>query len=109
MIIEIKRWDNNAIIICGEYESIKDCIEKNKDKSFYRANLHSADLSFANLHSADLSCANLSCTDLHSANLHSANLSCAKNINKYSTTPLYSMIDQVGIIRAYKIVNAKNE
>src|SRR3990167_6891967 len=89
MKIEIKRWDNNEIIICGEYESVRNCLERNKDKSFYRANL-----SFANL---------------SSANLSSANLSFAKNLNKYITTPLYSMLDQIGNIRAYKLVNKDNE
>ena len=34
--IEIRRWDNNKLIICGEYESVKDCLKKNKSKSFYR-------------------------------------------------------------------------
>ena len=169
MKIEIKRWDNNEIIVCGEYENIRDCLEKNKNKSFYRAdlsfanlrsadlnsanlrsadlnsadlnsadlnsadlrfaNLNSADLRFANLNSADLrsadlSSANLRSADLRSADLSSANLSfanlsfanlnsadlrSAKNINKYITTPLYAMLDQPGIIRAYKIVNSKNE
>ena len=149
MKIEIRRWDNNEIILCGEYESIKDCLEKNKDKSFYRANLSYANLRFANLHSAnlssadlssadlrfadlssadlrfanlssadlsyaDLNSANLSYADLNSADLSSADLSyanlrSAKNINKYITTSLYAMLDQPGIIRAYKIVNSKNE
>jgi hypothetical protein len=63
MKVEIKnRWDGN-IILCGEYESIKDCLEKNKEK----------DLSSANLRSADLSSADLSFADLSSANLSSAN------------------------------------
>src|SRR3990167_6194383 len=129
MNIEIKRWDNSEIIICGEYESVKDCLERNKDKSFYRADLRSADLSSAdlrsaNLRSANLSYANLRSADLRSATLRSAALSyanlrsadlssadlrSAKGINKYLTTPLYSMLDQVGIIRAYKLVNGKNE
>ena len=79
MQIEIKRWDNNKVIVCGEYESIKDCLEKNHEISFYRAdlssaNLSSADLSSANLSSADLSSANLRSADLSSADLSSANL-----------------------------------
>ena len=74
MKIEIKRWDNNEIIICGEYESVRNCLERNKDKSFYRADLRSA-----------------------------------KNLYKYITTPLYSMLDQIGNIRAYKLVNKDNE
>ena len=87
--IEIKRWNNARIIISGEYESIKDCLEKNKDKSFYMADLNSA--------------------DLRSADLRSANLRFAKNFNKFSFTPLYGMFDQPGAIIAYKIVNSKNE
>jgi len=79
MKIEIKRWDNNAIIICGKYESVRDCLEKNKDKSFYRANLRyadlsSADLSYADLRSADLRFADLRSADLSSADLRSADL-----------------------------------
>ena len=77
MKIEIRRWDNNEIIVYGEYESIKDCLEKNNNKSFYRANLSSADLSSADLRYANLSYANLSYADLRSANLRSANLSSA--------------------------------
>jgi hypothetical protein len=75
--IEIRRWDNNEIIVCGEYESIATCIEKNKDKSFFRANLRSADLSSANLSSANLSSADLRYADLSYADLSSANLSSA--------------------------------
>ena len=59
MKIEIKRWDNGKIIVCGEYESIKECLEKNSS-----ADLSSADLRSANLRSADLRYA-----DLRSANL----------------------------------------
>ena len=70
--IEIRRWDNQEIIVCGEYESVKDCLKKNKDKSFYRA-----DLRYADLRSADLRYANLRSVDLRSANLRSADLSYA--------------------------------
>src|SRR3990167_5233697 len=102
--ITISRWDTNKVIICGRYESIKDCLEKNKSKSFYRANLSLADLSWANLssanlssadlRSANLSSADLSLADLSLADLSWANLSSAKNINKYIATPLYTMLDQ---------------
>jgi len=54
MKIEIKNRFSEKTILCGDYESVKDCLEKNS----------SADLSYTNLHSADL----------HSANLRSANL-----------------------------------
>jgi len=80
MKIEIRRWDNDEIIVCGEYESIKDCLERNKGKSFYRADLRSANLSSANLSSANLSSANLSSADLCSANLNYADL-CSANLN----------------------------
>ena len=108
MKIEINRWDNQEIIVCGEYESVKDCLEGNKDKSFYRANLRSADLRSADLSSANLRSADLSSADLSLADLRSANLRSAKNINKYLTTPLYTMLEQTGKIRAYKLVNKDN-
>jgi hypothetical protein len=83
MKIEIKNRFTNEIIICGEYESIKDCLEKNKDKNLRFADLRSADLSSANLRSADLSSANL-----RSADLRSADLRYAKNIK----LPIMSII-----------------
>ena len=44
MKIEIKsRWDNK-IILCGEYESIKDCLEKNRGANLRGANLRGANL-----------------------------------------------------------------
>lgn len=45
MKIEIRRWDNNEITVSGGYESVKDCLEKNNDKCFSRANLSRANLS----------------------------------------------------------------
>jgi len=49
----------------------------NGNGSGIKANLHSADLSYADLRSADLHSADLSYADLRSANLHSADLSYA--------------------------------
>jgi hypothetical protein len=73
MKIEIKsRFDSSKIIVCGEYESVKDCLEKNRS-----ANLSLANLSLANLSSADLRSANLYLANLRSANLSLANLSLA--------------------------------
>jgi len=49
MKIEIKnRWDNK-ILLCGEYESIKDCLEKNRDANLMGADLWSADLEGADV------------------------------------------------------------
>ena len=69
MKIEIKNKINGKIILCGEYESVADCINKNSS-----ADLSYADLSYADLSSADLSSADLSSADLRSADLSSADL-----------------------------------
>ena len=89
MKIEIRRWDNDEIIVCGEYESIKDCLERNKGKSFYRADLSSANLNSASLNCADLCSANLRYADLRSASLNSANLRYAKIKEPTIFTDLY--------------------
>jgi hypothetical protein len=68
--IEIKNRFSGEIILCGEYESIKECLEKNKT-----ANLSGANLYGANLSGADLSGANLSRADLYGADLYGADLS----------------------------------
>jgi len=77
MNIEIRNKWNDEIILCGEYESIKDCLEKNIGANLRSANLIGANLSSANLSSAYLSDANLRGANLSSANLSSANLSSA--------------------------------
>ena len=66
----VSRYDSNKIIVCGEYESIKDCLEKNRS-----ADLSGANLGGANLSGADLIDANLIGADLRGANLRGANLS----------------------------------
>lgn len=76
-----KPFDGNKILYTGDGASIKEVLE--------RAVKEGADLS--------------------EANLSEANLSRAKNVNKYLTTPLYMLLDQPGKIRAYKLVNNKNE
>ena len=73
------------------------------------ANLSGANLSGANLSGADLSGANLSRANLSRANLSVANLSGAKNFNAWATDDLRILLDQPGKIRAYKLVNEKNE
>jgi hypothetical protein len=77
MLIEIKnRWDN-SIIISGEYESIKDALQKNKGANLKGADLSSTYLSRADLKGADLSSADLSSADLRGADLRGAYLSSA--------------------------------
>jgi hypothetical protein len=73
------------------------------------ANLSGADLSGANLSGANLSRAYLSRANSSRANLSGANLSEAIGVNKYLTTPLYILLDQLGKIRAYKLVNSALE
>ena len=72
MKIEIKNRFTGEVILSGEYENIRDCLERNRS-----ANLSSADLRSANLSSADLRLADLSSANLNSANLSSADLSSA--------------------------------
>ena len=133
MYIKIKRWDTEAIIIKGKYNSIKDCIEKNKHLSFYRADLQKADLRNAdlwradlqeadfqkadlqeadlqgtNLWGADLRGANLQKVKLYSVDLREANLRRIKGINKYAINPLYGILDNKVNI-AYKLVDKDNE
>jgi hypothetical protein len=73
----------------------------------YGADLYGANLYGANLSRANLSGANLSGANLSGADLYGANLSGAKNITKYLTTPMYMLLDQIGEIRAYKLVTAE--
>jgi len=83
--MEIKNRFDGKIIVCGEYDSIKECLEKNKTANLsganlyganlYRANLYRADLYGADLSLADLSGADLSLADLSGANLYRADLS----------------------------------
>jgi len=54
MKIEIKNRWTDEIILCGEYESIKDCLEKNRDANLRGANLGGANLWDANLRDAYL-------------------------------------------------------
>ena len=75
----------------------------------YSANLYSVNLNFADLTFANLNSANLNSANLKSTNLKSTNLESIKGINKYYTTPLYMLKDQIGKIRAYKLVNSQLE
>ena len=47
--------------------------------------------------------------DLYRADLYRADLSGATGFNKYLVSPLYGMLDQVGKIRAYKLVNESGQ
>ena len=60
----VSRFDSGKVLLCGKYESIKDCLEKNKEANLSGANLYGANLSGAHLYGANLSGANLSGADL---------------------------------------------
>ena len=124
MEIKIKNRFNGSLLFLVKAESLKVALEiaVKKDADLSSANLSSADLSLANLRSANLSYADLHSADLHgadlryadlhgadlsSADLSSANLSSAKGVNKYLCTPLEILREQIGKIRAYKLVNSE--
>ena len=87
MKIEIKsRWDDKRILLCGEYESIKDCLEKNRS-----ADLTGAYLRGANLEGADLTGANLEDAYLRGAYLTGANLMDAKYKEPLFLPDIYSL------------------
>ena len=71
MKIEIKDWRNGKILFSGNFDSVKEAIEKAISSD---ANLRGADLINANLSGANLSGANLINANLRGANLSGANL-----------------------------------
>ena len=38
----VSRWDSSKVLLCGKYESIKDCLEKNRGAYLRGANLGGA-------------------------------------------------------------------
>ena len=80
----VSRWDSNKVLLVGKYESIKDCLEKNRGAYLRGAYLEGADLRGANLGGADfrgayLRGANLRDADLRGADLRRADLRGAEN------------------------------
>jgi len=74
MKIEIKNRFNGSIIISGNFEDIKDCLEKNRGADLRGADLRGADLIGADLRDANLRDANLRDANLRGADLRDANL-----------------------------------
>ena len=91
MKFEIKSRFDGKILFSIEIETLKLAVE-------------AAVKNNTNLRSADLGSA-----DLANADLRGADLRDAKGINKYITTPLYILLDQVGKIRAYKLTKENDE
>ena len=69
MKIEIKHRFTRSIIVSGDYESVKDCLEENRG-----AHLRGADLRDTNLRGADLEGAHLEDAHLEGTNLRGADL-----------------------------------
>jgi len=97
-LIKIKNRYDDTVIISGKYESIKDCLEKNRDADLRYADLRYADLQgsdlqgsylryadlwYANLQGSDLQGSDLQNADLQNANLQNANLRNANLQNAY--------------------------
>jgi len=70
----VSKWNSSKVLLCGRYETIKDCLEKNRGVCLRDADLESANLENVYLEDADLEGADLSGTDLESANLENADL-----------------------------------
>ena len=74
MKVEIKNRWNGEIILSGEYENIKECLERNRAAYLGDADLEGADLEGANLRGADLRGAYLGDAYLRGADLRGADL-----------------------------------
>ena len=75
----VSRWDSNKVLLVGKYESIKDCLEKNRDAYLGGASLGGADLRDAYLGGASLRGADLRDAYLGGASLGGADLRGVKN------------------------------
>ncbi len=74
--IIIKNRFNSNVLLCGKYENMKDCLEKNQDANLQDANLRDANLQDANLRDANLQGANLiyALDDLYALKMQKSNM-----------------------------------
>jgi hypothetical protein len=70
----VSKYDSSKVLLCGKYESVKECLEKNRGANLEGANLEGAYLEGANLRGADLEGADLRGADLEGAYLEGADL-----------------------------------
>ena len=74
MKVEIKNRFNDKIILSGKYESIKDCLEKNRDADLSDSDLRGSDLRGSDLRGSNLRGSNLSGSDLRGSDLSCSDL-----------------------------------
>ena len=74
MKIEIKNRFSSEVILTGEYESVAECLSKNRWANLRGADLRGADLRGANLGGANIGGANLRGANIGGANIRGADL-----------------------------------
>lgn len=72
--ITIRNRFTGDVIICGEYKSIKDCLERNRDMDLRNADLQCADLRGTDLRGMNFQDADLRDTDLQLADFRGTDL-----------------------------------
>jgi len=111
MKFKIKHKISGDTLFKLETGSLKACLQAAiKSGACLRgADLGGADLRGAYLRGADLGGADLGGADLGGADLRGADLRGATEVNYNLCTPLAILLDQIGKIRAYKLVNSNLE
>ena len=104
--IEIKSRYGDVLYVAKGAADVREAVEMaERDKADLRfANLRFADLRSANLRFTDLGSADLRSADLRFANLGFADLRFAKGLRPERSNDLLLLREQVGKIRAYKLV-----
>ena len=113
-MIEIKSWrDGRVLFTAKNATDVRQAVEEARkagadlgDANLWAADLGGADLGGADLRAANLGAANLGDADLGDANLRDANLWGAKGLAPERVNDLLLLLDQVGPIRAYKLVDS---
>ena len=116
-LIEIKSICGN-VLYSGKLalrDSIAEAVEKKVDLSYSDlsySDLRYSDLRGSDLRGSDLRGSDLSYSDLRGSNLRGSDLSYSDlrgstGISEYLSTPLLMLLDQPGLIRAYKLTNEK--
>ena len=110
MSIKIKSWRDGRVLFTAKGASdVREALEeaRREGANLRGANLGGANLEGANLREANLGGANLRGAYLEGANLEGANLGGAKGFAPERVNDLLILLDQVGPVRAYKLVNSE--